>query len=157
MSKTLIIGNEEFEFPVVGTNPQWGEEVTDWAEAVTDALTNVIQPNDILVQSATIANNRTTPASIPGFSFDTSEVVAINAEYIVKRTTDSPATNLVESGYITGNFDGNSWSISQRSNGFSGVEFDITTGGQITYTSSDISGTNYVGQISFKARVFNQA
>lgn len=155
MPKTLTIATQDFEFPVVGDNPDWGEQITDWATAVTDALTNVQQANDILTTSAIIANGINTPTSISGFSFDTSEVVSINAEYIIKRITTSPANNLVESGYITGNFDGSNWSITQEYVGDAEVDFTITSGGQIQYTSSTLSGSSYTGAISFKAKVFN--
>lgn len=157
MPKTLTIGTESFEFPLEGDNAGYGESVTDWASAVTDALSTVQQPNDILTQEATINNNIITATSIPGFSFDTSEVVAINAEYIIKRTTVSPANNLVESGSIEGNFDGTNWSISRRQVGDAGIEFSITAGGQIQYTSSNLTGTSYAGTITYKAKVFNQA
>ncbi|MBW3544551.1 MAG: hypothetical protein KY428_02940, partial [Bacteroidetes bacterium] len=157
MARTFIVGVDEFEFPDQGDSPDWGEQITDWAEAVTDALKNVQQPNDILTTQASIANNQTTAASITGFSFDTSEVLAVNAEYIVIRKTVSPATNLVESGIIEGNFDGTNWSITRKHIGDAGIVFTITAGGQIQYTSSNISGTSYTGEVSFKAKVFNQA
>lgn len=151
MPKKLIIGSEEFEFPVQGENPDYGEEVTSWAEAVTDALTSVVGPNDILETTAAIANNITTFTSIPGFNFSTSEVRAINAEYIVERTTSSPSAKLVESGYIEGYYDGTSWGISIRSTGDAGIELNITSSGQIQYKSSNLVGTGYVGTIKFLA------
>lgn len=156
MSKTLVIGNEEFEFPEEGENSGYGESVTDWAEAVTDALSSVQKPNDITDTSATILNNISSPTAIPGFSFDTSEVIAITGEYIVTRSTDVPAVTLVEDGEIRGNFNGTSWTISHKCRGASGVSFDITSGGQITYTSTNMTGSAYAGEIIFKAKVFNQ-
>lgn len=156
MPKTLIIGTEEFDFPVVGDSPDWGEQVTDWAEAVSDSLQNVQQPNDVLRTTALIANNQTTFASITGFSFDTSEVISINSEFIITRTTVSPANNLVESGYIQGNFNGSTWIFTIESNGNAGVEFQITDGGQVQYKSTDVTGTSYEGVIIFRARVFNE-
>lgn len=153
MAKTLIIGTDEFEFPIQGDSPDWGEAVTDWAEAVTDALSSVQQPNDVLRTTASIANNQTTFASIPGFSFDTSEVRSINSEYIVTRNTDT--VSLLESGFIEGNFDGTNWNISIRSIEDAEIEFQITSGGQVQYKSSNMSGANYVGEIIFRAKVFN--
>lgn len=153
MSKILIVGNDEFEFPEEGTNASWGENVTDWASAVSDALAGVQQPNDITTTTAVINNGQASYANIAGFSFDTSEVISINGEFIVKRSTDS--NNLVESGVIRGNFDGTAWAVTQTSQGNAGVTFDITSGGQIQYISSTITGANYVGIIIFKAKVFN--
>lgn len=155
MPKILTVGNEEFDFPLENENGNYGESVTDWAEAVSIALETVQQPNDITTTTATILNNISSPTSVTGFSFDTSEVVSINSEFIVTRTTDVPAVNLVESGFIQGNFDGANWSISIESVGDAGIDFDITAGGQITYISTNLTGSNYTGTIRFKAKVFN--
>lgn len=156
MPKILIVGTEEFEFPLVGENADYGEQITDWATAVTDALTTVQQPNDILTTTAAINNNQTTFTNIPGFSFDTSEVIAINAEYIVSRTTSSPAETLSESGSIQGNYNGTQWTISRSFDGDADIELDITSSGQIQYKTGNMVGSGYVGSIIFKARVFNQ-
>lgn len=160
MPKTLIIGTDEFEFPQVGDNADWGQEVSDWAEAVSEALSSVQQPNDILRTSATINNNVTVPAVIPGFFFDTSEVRSINAEFIIKRTGTSPSTNLVDSGFITGSYDGTDWNISIRmtsnSTSGTGVSLDITSAGQVVYTSTFLNVTSHVGSIIFRAKVFNE-
>jgi hypothetical protein len=158
MPKILIVGTEEFEFPLVGENADYGEQVTDWASAVTDALTTVQQPNDILTTSAAINNNQTTYVNIPGFSFDTSEVIAIEAQATVTRSTSSPAFTVVEDFHIEGNYNGTEWTISVTTNSKedSGVDFDITSSGQIQYASSNIVGSGYIGQVLFKAKVFNQ-
>jgi hypothetical protein len=156
MPKTVIVGTEEFELPLQGENPDYGEELTDFFTSIADALTTVQQPNDILRSTAAINNNVTVPAIIPGFSYDTSEVRSINAEFIVKRTTTSPANNLVESGFIEGNYTGSEWQIAIRSIGSAGVEFSINPSGQIEYTSSDLVGSNYTGSIIFRSKVFNE-
>lgn len=156
MSKILIIGTEEFEFPIQGSNPDYGEQVTDWAEAVTDALATVQQPNDILPTTAAINNNQSSFTNIPGFSFDTSEVIAINAEYIINRSTTLPAQKVTENGKIEGNFDGSSWRISHTHDGEAGIELDINSSGQVQYKSDDLAGSGYQGEIIFKAKVFNQ-
>ena len=156
MPKILIVGNEEFEFPLENENAGWGESVTDWATSVSDALLTVQQPNDITRSTAAILNNIAAPTAIPGFLFDTSEVISINSEYIITRTTVSPANNLVESGTIQGNYNGTDWSITVDSINNAGVTFDITSGGQVTYTSTNITGSSYAGQIIFRAKVFNE-
>lgn len=155
MSKKLIIGSEEFEFPVQGSNPDYGEEITSWAEAVTDALSTVQGPNDILETSATIANNISSFTNIPGFNFSTTEVRSINAEYLVERATTSPVDKIVETGYIEGYYDGTNWGISIRVVGDAGIEIDITSGGQMQYKSSNMAGLGYTGTIKFKARTID--
>ena len=156
MSKIVVVGNSEYEIPTVGSNPDWGSELTDFFEAIGDALETVQQPNDILLVSAAIANNQTTPANIPGFSFTTSEVQAIDCDFFVARSTVSPAQSLTESGKITGNYNGTAWSISIVSTGDAEVNFSITPSGQIQYTSNDLAGSGYVGEIRFRAKVINQ-
>lgn len=154
MSKTLVIGSEEFEFPEEGNNSgNYGESVTSWADAVTRALSTVQKPNDIPDTEATILNNTATFTSVLGLSFNTSEVISINTEYRIQRTTDTITS--VESGFIEGFYDGTNWQITIRSTGNAGVEFDITGAGQIQYKSTLISGANYSGSISFRAKVFN--
>jgi hypothetical protein len=155
MSKILIVGTTEYEFPTEGENPSWGEQVSDWAEAVTEALSTVQKPNDIIQTSANIANNVSVFTAIPGFSFDTSEVRAVSAQFLITRSVTVPSFSVTESGFIEGNFDGTDWTISVRSNGNSGVEFNITPAGQLQYKSSDITGSSYSGEIQFEAKVFN--
>lgn len=155
MPKVVTIGTEEFELPNQGENADYGEQLTDYFVAVADALQSVQQPNDILPTSAAISNNQTSFTNIPGFAFDTSEVISINAEYIVNRTTNTPAV-LTESGSIQGNYTGTSWTLSIFSDGDAGIEFDITNAGQLQYKSSNMVGSGYVGLIIFKAKVFNQ-
>lgn len=155
MPKKLIVGNEEFEFPLSGQSPGYASEITDWAEAVTDALTNVQKPNDILTTTAAINNNVSTPTNIPGFSFSTAEVIAIDCRYFIKRTTTSPNFTVTEVGYIEGYYDGTNWGISIRSTGDSGVELSITPAGQIQYTSTSLAGATHVGSIVFEAKVIN--
>lgn len=155
MPKKLIVGNEEFEFPLSGQSPGYASEITDWAEAVTDALTNVQKPNDILTTTAAINNNVTVPTNIPGFSFSTAEVIAIDCRYFVKRTTASPNVTIAEVGYIEGYFDGTNWGISIRSTGDTGVDLTITPAGQIQYTSSNLPGVTHVASITFEAKVVN--
>lgn len=161
MPRNLTIGNEVFEFPEVGENAGYGSEVTDWAQAVTDALANVQKPNDILTTSATINNNQSIATNIPGFSFSTAEVIAIDCRFFIKRVTTGPNATYVEVGYIEGYFDGSNWGISIRSTGHAGVEGDIGVelsilpSGQIQYRSSNVPGATHTGIIFFEAKVIN--
>jgi hypothetical protein len=38
MARTFTVSGTPYSFPDQGGNPPWGEEVTDWAQAVTDLL-----------------------------------------------------------------------------------------------------------------------
>lgn len=152
MSKPLTIGSETFDFPINGQNSGWGEQVTDWAEAVTNALQTVQGPADILLTTANIINNQSTFVNINGFSFSTATVEAFTAEYYVLRTTAIPAASKVESGHISGNYDGTAWLISIQNTGDAGIDFQITSGGQLQYKTDNMVGSNYSGVIKFKAK-----
>lgn len=151
MSKILQVGNDVFEYPQQGTGAGHGEEATAWAEAVTETLANVRGPNDILLTTANLANAVAIPAIIPGLTFNTGQVQHINVEFLIKREYELGSLVLVESGKIYGSFDGSDFKISVESTGDdTGIELDITAGGQFTYTSSDLN--NHVSSIiSFKA------
>ena len=155
MPKILTIGTENFEIPLQGENGDYGEQLTDFFEAVSNALSTVQQPNDVTVQTAIILNNQATFADISGFIFDSSQVISINAEGIIKRSTVSPAVSLVEDVIIRGNFNGSSWVYSVISQGNAGIEFNITDAGQLQYKTSSITGTSYSGAITFRGKVFN--
>jgi len=156
MTKTLQIGSETFKYPVQGTNPaeNWGEEASEWAEAVTDALATVQGPNDILTTEATLANNQAVAADISGLQFDTGDVRHVSIEFLIRREYDSGSTVDVESGNIIGNYDGTDFYISIDSVGDSGVEVTVDATGQFQYTSDDKS--NHVSSsIKFKARTID--
>jgi hypothetical protein len=154
MPKILTVGTEEFEFPLEGENPGYGSEITDWAEAVSTALESVEKPNDISTTTKTIGNSIGT-YPIPNFSFPTSEVIAIDCKYFVKRTSN--ATAYTEVGYIEGYYDGN-WGISIRTTGDAKILLSIDSTGQIQYTlaASDVLPGTYTGSITFEAKVINK-
>jgi hypothetical protein len=155
MPKNLTIGNEIFEFPLSGENSGWGSEVTDWAEAVTDAISIVQKPNDILLTTSSISNSATVFTSIPGFSFSTAEVIAVECRYLVTRTTTGPNAVYSEVGYIEGYFDGSDWGYSIRATGDAKILLQILPSGQVQYKVVSVAGATHVGTIVFEGRVIN--
>lgn len=164
MPKLLTVGNEEFEFPLSGENPGYGSEVTDWAEAVTIALETVQKPNDIPTTAEIPLNQDialNVPAPIPGFSFSTAEVIAIEAKYLFKRgyTTIADGNVLImEVGFIEGYFNGVEWGISIRTTGDAGVLITINSSGQLLYQSTQafpVGATNKSLSIVYEAKVIN--
>jgi hypothetical protein len=164
MPKLLTVGNEEFEFPLTGENAGYGSEITDWAEAVTIALETVQKPNDIPTTSeiplnADIALN--TSAPIPGFSFPTAEVIAIEGKYLFKRsytTIGDGNVVVMEVGFIEGFFNGVDWGISIRTTGDAGVLITINSFGQMLYQSTlafPVGATNKALTIVYEAKVIN--
>ena len=163
MPKLLTIGNEEFEFPISGENAGYGSEITDWAEAVTVALETVQKPNDIPTTSEIPLNpdiTINTYANIPGFSFPTAEVIAIESKYLFKReyTIGSTVTVVMEVGFIEGYFNGVEWGISIRTTGDAGVSIRISNAGQMEYASTKefpVGAINKKLTIIYEAKVIN--
>ena len=164
MPKLLTVGNEEFEFPLTGENAGYGSEVTDWAEAVTTALETVQKPNDIPTTSEIPLNADALPddsaSPIPGFSFPTAEVIAIQAKYLFKReyTIGSTVSVVMEVGFIEGFFNGVEWGISIRTTGDAGVSITISPSGQMNYQVTQnfpVGATNKKLTIIYEAKVIN--
>jgi len=70
MSRTLVINSIPYQIPDDGEDPGWGDQTTDWMEAVTGVLTDLVGPDDILETSFSIANNQTTFADVTGLIFN---------------------------------------------------------------------------------------
>lgn len=158
MSITLTVGSETFEIPVQGGSAPWGEETTSFLQAVSEALTTVQGPNDILLTSATLGNNILAPTSIPGLSFNTGDVKSVFVEYLIERVYNPGSGNetITESGLIIGNYNGSEFNISVQSSGNedSGVDINVDNSGQFTYTSDD-KPTHVSMTISYKAKTID--
>lgn len=155
MSKQLQIGSTIYDYPEQGDKAGWGEEATAWAEGVTNALANVQGSNDILITSATLANNQSSAANIPGLIFNVAQVEAVEIDYFIKRIFDSGATTVTETGKILGTYDGSDFFISTETTGDSGVVISVLASGQFQYTSTDL--TNHTSSvIRFRARTIDQ-
>lgn len=103
---------------------------------------------DINQTSFSLTNDQSTPADITGFLFSNATVRSFEA--LVSITIDATA-DLFEEVEIRGVQKGSSWVISIASTGDnSGVQFDITNLGQLTYTSLNYSGFTS-GTLKFRA------
>lgn len=106
---------------------------------------------DLTKVTTTIANNQSSAASVTGFVIDGSRFRSFTARYWVYRTTAS--NEIVESGTISGAYKttANSWQISIGNiSGEAGVDFTMTSGGQLQYTSSNLAGASYSGNIKWQ-------
>lgn len=150
MPKKLQVGNNIHDYPVLGDGG-YGEEATAWAVSVTDALASVQGPNDILITSANLNNNQSTPANVSGLAFDTSEVLSVEIDFFVKREGTTTET---ENGIIYANYDGSDWKSTQESVGDAGVIFTFSASGQVQYTSTDFAG-HTASSVRFRARTID--
>lgn len=157
MSIPLTIAGTTFNYPSSGQDPNWAEEASGWAVAVTDALNTLIGPGDILTTEFSIDNNISVATNINGLLFDSGFTRASNINYSVYRTsTANPAGN-AETGTIYLIFDDSApvnqkWKLSQNKDGDAGVSFSIGDNGQVQYLSSDIGSVGYSGVIVFNAK-----
>lgn len=151
MSRTVTIGTDSYLIPDEGENPPWGEDLVEYLVRISTALANVENVADILPTTAVLANGQATFANIAGFSFDTSQVIKISAEYFCKRIYDSGATTIVESGEISGHFDGTDFIISQQTTGDVGLTIDVTAAGVFQYKTTSLAN-HTSSELTFKAK-----
>lgn len=160
MPQNLTVNGNNYAYPIAGDEPGWGEDATAWAAEVTNVLSDIQGIDDIPETTFIIANNTTASADVVGLVFNPTTVRSATVTYSVYRSTDT--TELAEKGTLelvfkNGGTPGSKWTIGQVYFGDdSGVRFSMTDAGQIQYTSSDISGSNYSGEIRFEAAVTQQ-
>lgn len=105
-----------------------------------------------------LTNNQSVAADIVGLKFNRRSVSQAVVEFLVQRvTTSTGATELVESGsfILTYNPTADDWNISLTNINTpdnSGVDFTVTTAGQVQYTSSNITGVHSISRVVWRAR-----
>lgn len=156
----LTIKGNVYDYPSTGTPPGWGEGATDWAQAVTNVLSTLLAPGDILQSSFAIDNKTLSYTNINLLSFDGAVVRAANVSYAIYRTSSTNLSGKVEQGTLFLTYDnaaasGSKWIISRQNSGESGVSFNCTDAGQVQYISTDIGATSYSGIIKFSARTLS--
>lgn len=156
MATNLTVNNNVYAYPEPGDEPGWGADATGWAEEVTTVLTSLQGADDIPETTFNIANNQSSLATVTGLDFNPATVRSAVIDYSIYRTTNS--TELAEKGtlelvYKNGGTVTEKWSIGRVFFGDdAGVEFSMTDAGQMEYTSTNVSGTGYVGEMKFEAR-----
>lgn len=96
----------------------------------------------------TVANVGSGASSL---SFATGSVRSFDTSYAVTRT-DCCCAVTVESGEMSGVYDGSDWAFSNDFTGCAGMTFSITSAGQVQYLSDGTKGT---GTIKFRARTID--
>lgn len=154
MPIALTVNGVTYQYPIAGEDPNWGNDASDWAQAITDVVNLFVGPGDILDTPGVINNNISSLTDVNFLLFDSSTVRAANVDYTIYRTSTTNPSGFAETGTVFIVFDDslNSWSFSQRAVGNSGVTLSITNAGQFQYTSSDIGSAGYSGTIRFRAK-----
>lgn len=151
MSVVLTVNGVPFDYPSQGEQQDWGEAATAWAQEVTNVLSSVNGPSDVLETSFTIVNNTTSFTDITGFFFDANVVRSFAARGNIYRTYSSgPTLEKSEEFLLTGLYQGASgWIIQQEGLGDAGITFDITSLGQVQYKSTNLA-TPHSGILKFR-------
>lgn len=112
--------------------------------------------------SFSLVNNQSVASNIEGLQFDYRKVNQAIIEYVIQRITGptlSP-TELIQTGCfavvykpVAGTW--NIVSIGSTGPDAAGITFSITTGGQVQYTSSNMTGTANVSKITYRARTLS--
>jgi len=152
----LVVNNSTFEYPVDNDSPGWGEEATGWAVAVTDVLGTLVGTGDILETVANIANNQTVPADVVGLSFDPTTVRGSITQYSVYRVTSTNEVVEVGQMYLSYKSVAQTWDLAIVNGQNANIVFTITPAGQIQYTTDNMPGTGYSGQMKFVAKALSQ-
>lgn len=105
-----------------------------------------------LVQQEQAIGNNQTGQNVSALLYDSLISRGAQVRYLVDRGTDTAANKVQQIGTLFIRYDSNTsdWFISEGDmQGDAGVTFTITSGGQVQYTSSNLSGSNYYGNIYF--------
>ena len=153
MAIRLRLGDEVFDIPTVGAT-NWGEQITLYLEKNSEILSSIQGPQDILLTPADLEAGKSN-SSIPGLSFDTSNIQQILVEGTIIRSFTGGETK-IDSFRCEGIYDFNDFYIDTTYTGTDAqIKLDVNSSGQFLY--DDVASTEDVGNtesilIRFKAK-----
>jgi hypothetical protein len=155
--RLITIGNQTFKLPIDGRG-NWGEETTAILEALGEASQLIQGPNDVLLSTANLVNNQTTPAALGNLTFNTGQVLGIQVDFFIRRTYNPGAGEVTttENGILLANYDGTNWKMSLESVGDTGIDLIISPSGTVQYTSTNLTG-HISSIIRYKAKTIDEA
>lgn len=153
MSTQVTIDGSIYSIPTQNDNPPWGSGLTDAIVALADVSNSSVAAGDILTTTFSLGNNVTSPTVITGLSFDPASVTTAKISYGIKRSTSTQS--YAESGNINVAYNAGTsiWSYSLDAAGDVGITFSVS-GGQFSYISSNLSGSNHSATLTFSAKAF---
>jgi hypothetical protein len=106
---------------------------------------------EITVNNNTITNNQSTPTAVTGAIFNGFRSVVAN--YSIYRVTDTNEVAQVGQLRLTYKTNANTWTIADDFAGDdAGVTFSVDASGQLLYTSTDLTGTNYDSKLQIDVK-----
>lgn len=135
----------------------WFNDLRTAGLALETLVNSFLGAGNLGETSFTVANNQVAAANVTGLAFAGGATVrSFFVDYeIYRNTTSTGATELSESGLLIGTYKpvAGTWEMVQAPvAGDAGVTLSITSGGQIQYTSTSITGTPASSFMKFKAR-----
>lgn len=121
-------------------------------KSYADSLIPAFISNEV---SFTLVNDQTSAASITGLIFSPATYRSAKVEYAIYRQTDTALTGVAQVGQLrlVYNSQQATWLLSDDYSGQnSGIEFSVTSLGQLQYKSSNILGTNYLGTLKYSIK-----
>lgn len=149
----VTLNNKSFVIPEPGQEPGWGEDVTAYLIELAEVLDFLLAPGDIVNSTASILNNQTSPVDVVGLSFSNAETRSARATYQIKRSV--AGNTLIQSGtlFLDWNPQTSNWVLTHDfTAGNAGVTFTVLPSGQVQYTSTNLTGSGYQGDIVFSAK-----
>lgn len=139
----------------------WYNTTTKLMKAVVNAVKVQFLTASIPQTTFAIANNQSSAADVTGLLFSSSTARSGIIDYQIRRvSTSTGAVERVEAGQllVTYNTLATTWSLAHLAFGGedSLVDFSITSGGQVQYTSDNMAGTydSVNSLMTFVARTF---
>lgn len=157
----LIIKGTIINFPESAASPSWAPAVIETVEALTDAVNSISATYDVAPQAQNIdAQNSATNVDLNNLSFPSSDVRAVTIFYSVYRKTEDSGPpdgqEVAESGtlemtYNNANPITQKWEMSRVFQGDGHITFSVSDQGQVSFTTSALSGVNHVGIVTYRA------
>lgn len=159
MAFDVIIAGQVISLPSVDEDPNWAQGLVEFMQQVALALSSTIGTFDVVPQIYNMVSNTNTGVDIPSLSFSSAEVRSAIVTYSIFRSTDT--NNEAETGILELIFNedaatNSKWEMSRVFTGSSTVQFFVNDAGQISFSSDALVGSNYAGNIVFKASVLQQ-
>ena len=110
----------------------------------------------VIAESQDTIDNAGSAESVVGLLFSGAAVRSAKIQYQIYRKTDSYEYSEAGQFFVTYKTVDTSWEIGgESSTGDADTTFAITDAGQVTYTSSNMSGASYTGKMRFKAETLS--
>ncbi len=158
---TITIKGTIINLPASGASPNWAPAIIEAFEALADAVNAVSATFDVAPQAQNIdANNSSTNVDLNNLNFPSSEVRAATIYYTVYRKTDNSGPpdgqEVSEAGTLEINYNNaypitQKWEIANVYEGEAFISFSITDLGQISFSTTALSGINHTGIVSYRA------